>query len=898
MKKLVAGILAHVDSGKTTLSEALLYETGVLKSLGRVDNKNAYLDNDAVERERGITIYSKNARIPLRDADTELILIDTPGHVDFSTEMERALSVLDIAILLVSGSSGVQSHTKTLWKLLKSYDIPTLIFVNKMDMEGADETAVLKDIKENLSGNAVSFKGDYYEDAATASEELLEEYLTDSKISDESIRKAFGRREIYPVFFGSALKMTGVSEFLEGLKYLTATSSPDGNTLKQEDLKSSDTNGPFSGIVYKITRDEKDKRLTFIKIISGSLKVKSLLGEEKINEIRLYNGENYESVTEVTKGDICAVVGLNDTKNGDVFGNIVRRIKAPILAPALSYAVHYPAEIRTNEMLEKLRLLEEEDPSLSVEYREQTKEIFVSLMGDVQTEVLKRTLKDRFDIVASFSDGKVCYKETIDSSFEGVGHFEPLRHYAEVHILLEPLERGSGMEFVSDISEDILLKNWQRLIYTHMTEREHRGVLVGAPITDMRLSLVSGRAHIKHTEGGDFRQATYRAIRQGLMELADKGNVHLLEPFYDYTLEIPSEYTGRAMTDINEMSGTCTIAETDTNSNITVLTGRAPVSLMNGYTKEVAAYSKGLGILSLSVSGYDLCHNEEEVLSKSTYDPEADLRNPTGSVFCSHGAGTVVPWYEVPEHMHLEYGIGLNGSKIGKDISFLRADADIRKEASALNAKRRQRENSDDIAISLEEIESILKKSTHANEKGRTGSYKGISEAVRQRRRTEFTSDNSETKYKGTKQKEKYILVDGYNLIHAWKELDDISLKSLDGAAGRLNDILCNYQAIEGVNLMVVYDAYRVKGHPVEENAYHNITVVYTREAQTADQYIERYAHDNSSKYDITVITSDGLEQIIVTGNGAHVISSREFQEILYRRTKEFNESHGVLRED
>lgn len=881
-RKFVVGILAHVDSGKTTLSEALLYHGGVIKNLGRVDSRDAYLDNDAIERERGITIYSKNARIPLKELDTELVLVDTPGHVDFSTEMERTLNVLDFAILLVSGPSGVQPHTRTLWKLLNSYRIPTIIFVNKMDMEGVDSGELMAKMRDELSADCIDFSTDYYEDLATISEGFLEEFLDSGSISEEHIASAFWNRKLFPVFFGSALKLTGVTWLMDGINSFIAKS--------EIYRKHGDFNQEFSGKVYKITRDNQGKRLTFIKILSGMLKLKSMLGEEKINELRLYSGEKYESVTEAGPGDICAIVGLNDTKNGDMYGKAVNNVLTPVLMPALSYAVHFPQEILRNEMLEYLRILEEEDPSLNVEYREQTKEIFVSLMGDVQTEVLKRTIKDRFNIDISFSDGRICYRETIDSSYEGVGHFEPLRHYAEVHILLEPLERGSGMEFESDISEDILAKNWQRLIYTHMMEREHKGVLTGAPITDIKMTLVSGRAHIKHTEGGDFRQATYRAIRQGLMELVSREHVRLLEPFYDYTLEIPSEYTGRAMTDINGMMGSCEISETDNKSGITVLTGRAPVSCMNGYMKEVAAYSKGLGKLSLVVSGYDLCHDEEAVLANNSYDPEADLRNPTGSVFCSHGAGTVVPWYEVPSMMHLEYG---SGSSAG---SLSRADSEDMDEARRLNDTRRRRENMSDESrfISLEEIDSILKKSTHSNEKGRQGSYKGISGAMRERRRIEGRENSKNVEYKGTKLKDKYILVDGYNVIHAWDELEDIAQASLDGAAGRLNDILCNYQAMEGISLMVVYDAYRVKGHQVEEKAYNNITVVYTKEAQTADQYIERYAHEHSSKYDITVITSDGLEQVIVTGNGAHVVSSREFLEILNRRVSEFNQQFNV----
>lgn len=889
MKKIVIGILAHVDSGKTTLSESLLYEAGVIKKMGRVDSKDAFLDNDQVERERGITIYSKNARF--NAGDTEYILIDTPGHVDFSTEMERTLNVLDAAILLISGSSGVQPHTKTLWSLLKSYEIPTYIFVNKMDMEGANAKTLLKEIKEKLSDSAVDFsnlsKSEMDEEIASNDEELMESFLEMGVIEDSSIAKAIKNRKIFPVFFGSALKMQGISEFYSSLQRYMFT--PGDEFSKSQELQSKNDNDNkkdrFGAIVYKIRKDAQGKRETFLKVTSGSLKVKDMLDDEKVNEIRIYSGEKYENVQGASRGEICAIVGITNSQNGTTYG-VATKTTSAILTPAISYAVKYPREIDRSVMFSVLKELEEEDPSLNVEYNEDTKELFVSLMGDVQTEVLKRVLKDRFDIVANFTDGKVCYKETVKGIVEGVGHFEPLRHYAEVHIKIEPLERNEGIEYELDVSEDLLSRNWQRLILTHLKEKEHRGVLLGAPLTDVKYTLVAGKAHLKHTEGGDFRQATYRAIRQGLMTLMSLNETMLLEPFYNYSLTIPSEYTGRAMTDISSMSGSVTISEADHEENVTVLTGRAPVSTMNGYTKEVAAYSKGLGILTLSPGGYDMCHNEEEVLLNSTYNPDSDLRSPSGSVFCSHGAGVVIPWDEVPEYMHLPYSF--------LDEASMSYDEMIDLDAERVKAAKKS--SSSDVAISLEEIESILKKSTHANEKGRTTSYKGISKDLKERRKYESRRPDSvaETKYVGTKAKEKYILVDGYNVIHAWKELEDIANTSLDGASGRLNDILCNYQAIEDINLMVVYDAYKVKGHPVEESRYNNITVVYTKEAQTADQYIERYTHENSKKYDITVITSDGLEQIIVTGNGSKVMSSRAFKEHLERKVREFNDNYMV----
>lgn len=874
MKKITAGILAHVDSGKTTLSEALLYKTGVISSLGRVDLKNSYLDTSHDERQRGITIYSKNARIPLEKVDTQLILIDTPGHVDFSPEMERTLAVLDIAILLVSASTPVQAHTRTLWKLLNSYKIPTYIFVNKMDMPDTDKDVILSKLSE-LSGNIIDFSEiaseNFYENIATCDEELLNSYLEEGVIDDKAIIDGITKRKIFPAFFGSALRQTGVDEFIDGLsRYMI------GHVKNNE-------NSDFSGICYKIARDPKGVRLTYIKVLSGILKIKSMLGEEKINEIRLYSGEKFTLENEVSAGDICAIAGLNNTQCGDVYGNANVRRNSYSLLPALSYAVSYPFSVDRNIMLKNLKELEEEDPSLNVTYHEQTGEILVYLMGDIHAEILKNTINERFNIKVDFKDGRVLYKETVDDSFEGVGHFEPLRHYAEAHIMISPNERGTGMTYEADINEDLLARNWQRLIYTHMTERNHKGVLIGAPITDIHLSLVSGRAHLKHTEGGDFRQATYRAIRQGLMELKSGGHCHLLEPYYSYTLEIPEELTGRAMTDITGMSGTCEIAETDIDNHITVLTGKAPVSVMNGYTKEVLAYSKGLGKLYLCVAGYDICHNEEEVIANSTYDPEADIHNTPASVFCSHGAGTIIPWYEVPEHMHIEYGTGARIEDKGLIAS-----------ANMLNEKRKQSEAKFDYeaSISIEEIDSILRNVSFANEKGRTGSYKGISAASRQRMRQ--AEERSNSTYKGHKIKEKYILVDGYNVIHAWEELRKLSVDSIDAAAGRLNDILCNYQAIRGVGLMVVYDAYKVKGRNAQENAYNNIIVVYTGEAQTADQYIERYTHENSSKYDITVVTSDGLEQIIVTGKGAYIKSSREFEAEVVQAFKNFNEEYNV----
>lgn len=867
--KFTIGIVAHVDSGKTTLSESILYNAGAIKKLGRVDTKDTFLDTDNIEKSRGITIYTKDARFTY--GGTDFVLIDTPGHVDFSTEMERALSVIDAAVLLISASSGIQSHTKTLWSLLRSYKVPTFIFVNKMDMPGVNKSVLLSSINAKLSDMAIDFSEDsssLYEDIATAREDLLETYLNEGTISDSDVSDCIKDRLIFPVLFGSALKNSHIDKLLNCL-------------VRFAPSKSYNNTDSLSALCYKISFDEHGKRLSHIKLFSGHLSVKDMLGNEKINEIRLYSGNKYVNTTNLEAGDVCTIVGLLETKNGDVFGSSLN-VKAPVLAPALSYAVHFSKDTDTNTMLRMLKQLEEEDPLLNVEYNEETHEIFVSLMGDVQTEVLTAKIKSRFGVDVTFTDGKICYKETVTRTVEGVGHFEPLRHYAEAHIRIEPLPVGSGLQFECSIPEDLLAKNWQRLIFTHLCEREHRGVLIGAPITDVKLSLVSGKAHLKHTEGGDFRQATYRAIRQGLMALNSIGACHILEPYYSYTLVIPDDYVGRAMTDITQMSGTSAISENDYDNKITVLTGRAPVSTLNGYVKEVTAYTKGQGQLSLAFDGYDLCHNEDEVLASSLYNPDADLRNPSSSVFCSHGAGTTIPWDEVSDYMHISYAskdgaFGLDSDSLIMDLSEL----DALKAASRANQQRINSESSNP-TISIEEIDNIIHATSHANKNGRQGAYKGIS--GRSHTKATVSTVSSSKLYKGAAIKPKYMLVDGYNVIHAWPELSDLASITLDGAVTRFNDILCNYQAFMDIPLTVVYDAYKVKGHSTEILKYNNITVVFTKEAQTADQYIERYAHENSKKFDITVVTSDGVEQLIVMGNNCTIMSSREFlKEVEYR---------------
>ncbi|MBO4679784.1 MAG: TetM/TetW/TetO/TetS family tetracycline resistance ribosomal protection protein [Lachnospiraceae bacterium] len=843
----MTGILAHVDAGKTTLSEALLYEAGILKKKGRVDTKDSFLDNNAWERERGITIFSKVARLNL--GELELILTDTPGHVDFSGEMERALNICDQAILIINASDGVQAHTKTVWKLLRLRHIPTFIFVNKTDLPGFDKERILTNLKKELSPEATDFSDlhteHFYEEVATASEALLESYMDRGSLTDEEIRAVIAESKVFPVFFGSALKGDGVSEFLKALEIYSTVPA---------------TTEAFGAVCLKITKDKSGNRLTQLKLTGGRLKVKDSLNDEKVNEIRLYSGEKYEAVPEAQATDIVAVTGLKNSRPGMVYG-AAEPSKQAVIEPVLTYAVKYPDDVDRTTMHRILTELEEEEPNLKVEYSEATREIYVHLMGEVQTEILTREIEERYNIKVSFGIGNILYKETIGNTVEGVGHFEPLRHYAEVHLKMEPLDRGAGLQFESDVSTDDLALNWQRLILTHLGEREHRGVLTGSPITDIKITLVAGRAHLKHTEGGDFRQATYRAVRQGLM-MAEST---LLEPFYFYELTVPENAVGRAMTDIDRMWGTAEISEQ--HDGISVINGKAPVSTLNGYAKEVAAYTKGLGTLSVSLAGYEPCHNALEVIEKRAYSPENDLRNTPDSVFCSHGAGTVIPWNEVYNYMHLP----LMGEDKGDGIDI-----------PAGPSKSRERA---EIFVTTEEIDEIINKTAYANRSGRQGSFKGISESMREKRRIGGKPVNPPaTSRKAAPPKEKYMLIDGYNVVHAWDELNSIASRDLNGAAGRLMDIVSNYSGITGIKTILVFDAYKVPGHSTEEIKYHNITVVYTKTAETADRYIERYAHENGKNYDIVVVTSDGVEQVIIRGAGCTLMSSRDFYEDCARK--------------
>ena len=843
---ITIGLLAHVDAGKTTLSEAILYRTGSIRRMGRVDNQDAFLDTDGLERDRGITIFSKQAECSL--GDVQVTLLDTPGHVDFSSEMERTLQVLDYAILIISGADGVQGHTRTLWKLLKKYEIPVFVFVNKMDQEGTDRPSLTEELKKRLDDNCIDFSGKmdeaFYENVAVCDEQTLEHFLETGQVEPEQMRRLILERKLFPCFFGSALKDIGVKEFLEGIaKYAVCPSYPES----------------FGARVFKITRDEQGNRLTHMKITGGSLKARDWLCldedagiREKVNQIRMYSGEKYRTVGEAFAGWVCAVTGPEKTYPGQGLGR-EEAAQIPILEPVLTYRMTLPEDCDPAQMLPKLRQLEEEDPLLRIVWNENLGEIQVQIMGEVQLQVLESIILRRFGIQVKFASGGIVYKETIKNSVEGVGHFEPLRHYAEVHLLLEPAEAGSGLEFATSCSEQELAINWQRLVLTHLAEKEHKGVLMGAPITDMRITLIAGRAHLKHTEGGDFRQATYRALRQGLMEAESV----ILEPYYEWTLEVPQSVIGRAMTDLERRHAV--MEPPQICGETAVLKGKAPVCTMQDYAREVAAYTKGEGRLFTSLKGYEPCHNAQEVIERAGYDPERDLENPTGSVFCAHGAGFVVPWDQVKDYMHVE---GMEKESHVK----------VRETRTAGGQP-------EETWIDTEEIDAILEKTFYANRRSGFLPHKGIRS---KNRKQEWDAPVTKRTWKRPKNREEYLLVDGYNIIFAWEDLHKLADANIDGARGRLLDILCNYQGIRGCQLIAVFDAYRVKGHVTEYFDYHNIHVVYTKEAETADRFIERFAHEHSRDYDVTVATSDGLEQIIIRGQGCGLLSARELREEIH----------------
>lgn len=830
MKKTVIGILAHVDAGKTTLSEALLYTAGQLKKLGRVDNKSAFLDNYELERRRGITIFSKQA--VLRTENTEITLLDTPGHIDFSSEAERTLQVQDYAVLVISARDGVQPHTETLWRLLLRYNVPVFIFVNKMDLEGSDKNRVLAELKKHLSENCADFTAsddEICENAAFCNEKLMEKYIEEGSLSDEEIAKAIRERNIFPCWFGSALKLDGVAEFIEGLeKY----------TLQTE------YRPEFGARVFKIARDPQGNRLTYMKITGGSLKARSIVSympkgseeqiEEKVNMLRIYSGEKFESSDTVQAGGICAVLGLSATYPGQGIG-FEKELLKPMLEPVLTYRVILPKDISSVEFLPKLKQIEEEDPQLLVSSNA-AGEIYVHLMGEIQAEVLKSLVEDRFGVSVDFDSGSVIYKETVAAPVEGVGHFEPLRHYAEVHLLIEPGEPESGITVNSLCREEVLGKNWQRLILTHILEKTHSGVLIGAPLADVKITLVAGRAHIKHTEGGDFRQATYRALRQGLI----KAKNVLLEPYYAFRLEIPAEQLGRAINDIRIMDGK--ISSPESNGITAVINGRAPVSEMRSYAKDVMAYTKGKGKLSLFSDGYAPCHNAEKVIDAAKYNPESDIANTPDSVFCSHGAGINVKWYDVEKYMHVTSGMDVEtGDKI----------------PSMPNPKLLKR----NLNIDDKELEAIMEREFGP---------------IRRRQYSEAVLDTPKTAHAAERKKE-YIIVDGYNLIFAWDGLAALAKDNFDAARHILTDILCNYRGYTKCELVLVFDGYKVKGNTGEKSDYNGIHLVFTKENETGDMYIEKLVEEVGKNYSVRVVTSDNLIQVSALRAGVLRMPAREF---------------------
>lgn len=877
------GILAHVDAGKTTLSESILFNTQAIRSMGRVDKKNAFLDTDQMERERGITIFSKQAMFNLTE-DIRVTLLDTPGHVDFSPEAERTLWVLDMAILVVSGADSVQGHTKTLFSLLKKHEIPTFIFVNKMDQPLSDASVIMRDLKHQLSDMCVDFSETasdaFFEEVAMADEEIMERYLEAGVVSEAEIRSLISQQKVYPVFFGSALKNEGVTELLEGMAaYLPDTQSGLHNSEEP------------SGRIYKITRDAEGNRLTHIKITAGRLCNRQLLcDDEKITGIRVYSGEKYETVTETQVGGIYALTGLTKTYGGQGIG-AEEDAASPTMEPVMTYKLILPPEIDPAQMMKRLNELCEDMPELHAVWDEELSEIHVSIMGRVQLEILTRIIHDRFDIDVTFGRGRIVYKETISNIVEGVGHFEPLRHYAEAHLKLEPGERGSGVQAFSDVSTDELALNWQRLIMTHILERTHRGVLTGSALTDIKITVVGGRAHPKHTMGGDFRQATYRGIRQGLMQAQSV----LLEPYYDFILEVPDAYVGKAMTDL-DMRGVKFSGPVPDGNGITTITGYGSVAVLQDYPAEVMAYSGGRGRLSVTYRGYEVCHNAQEVILNRGYDPEADIRNSPDSVFCAHGAGYPVPWHEVFEYMHIPPCLSFNGDG---SVTTVQVDNAAELEMAAIRARSESLESKsrrEGAFMGYEEVDAIVARAASSNVKAEK--RENVPGWKRIKRDTGNPTTAKVKRVYNQPDRDKYMLVDGYNVIHAWKELSELAGDNLDGARGRLLDILCNYQGMVKTELIAVFDAYRVKGHTREIEDYHNIHVVYTKEAETADAYIEKFTHENGKKYDITVVTSDGLEQVIIMGNGCSLLSSREFELEVKRLNEEIREGHMDISEN
>ena len=893
MKNIVAGILAHVDSGKTTLSEAMLYQAGQIRKLGRVDHQDTYLDTDSQEKDRGITIFSKQAELAY--ADMHIALLDTPGHVDFGTEMERTLQVLDYVVLVINGMDGVQSHTETLWKLLERYGIPVFIFVNKMDMTGYDRDYLMDNIRHRLSDGCVDFLcEDSGEQIAMCDEAMLEHFLETGANDEQDVVNAIAGRKLFPCYFGSALKNEGVSELLDGM-----------NRYVVEPVRGEE----FGARVFKIGRDDKGERLTYMKVTGGVLKLKDVLtlrnsqGEEsheKVNQIRVYSGAKYDMVTQVPAGCVCAVPGLVNTYGRQGIGACPDG-ELPSLEPVLSYKVMYPTDVDAITMVSKLRLLEEEDPQLQVQWNETAGEIYIKVMGQVQLEVVAQMVRDRFGIAITYGQGRISYKETIAAPVMGVGHFEPLRHYAEVHLLLEPMENGSGMCFDSICSEDVLDKNWQRLILTHLQEREFRGVLTGSPITDMKISITAGRAHQKHTEGGDFRQATYRAVRQGLM-MAESV---LLEPVYAFKIEVPQEYAGRVLADIVKMSGTMDGQEI--SGETTVITGHAPVYTMREYYSELTAFSRGTGRLQVDIDGYQPCHNTEEVLAERHYDPELDRFNPSSSVFCAHGAGYLVDWYDVYENMHVKEDPGFEISgQLGYTEDGYAMDIPVNRPGKSVS----------EMSITDEELSEIFARTFGGDYKDKDVALNGRFRRTTSEYKVNGQYNKSQSRdrqpgngplvgsrpanrgiatpgaFKRRKSGEDYVIVDGYNVIFAWDTLRELSEHNIDSARGKLMDILSNYQGYMNCKLIVVFDGYKVKDNKGERFPYDDIEVVYTKEGETADAHIEKLTHELARKHKVTVVTSDGLEQIVTMGQGAIRMSSRDFKAEVERVNEHLRENY------
>lgn len=899
-KHICAGLLAHVDAGKTTLAESILYTSGQIRKLGRVDHRDAFLDMDEQERDRGITIFSKQAQLGWKDMD--ITLLDTPGHVDFSAEMERTLQVLDYAILVISASDGVQGHVLTLWKLLERYHVPVFLFLNKMDQPGADADRLLVQLKDKLDERCVRFgekDAAFYEEIAVCDEKLLEQYLeTEMPIEDQVIAGLIRDRKLFPCYTGSALRVEGIDRLLDGL--YTYTQMPEYGR-------------DFGARVYKIARDTQGNRLTYVKVTGGELRVKQILSvtgrnsgpdavrEEKVDQIRIYSGSKYMVVQEAAAGTVCALTGLVSTFCGQGLGTEQGDV-VPVTEPVMTYRVGLPEGCDVHQMYDKLCQLEEEEPQLHLVWKEQVGEIHAQLMGEVQIEVLRNLIAERFGTDVFFDEGSIVYKETIIDRVEGVGHFEPLRHYAEVHLILEPGDPGSGLQTDTACSEDELDRNWQRLVLTHLEEREHPGVLTGAPITDMRIILAAGRAHKKHTEGGDFRQATYRAVRQGLC----KAQSVLLEPVYAFRLELPLELIGRGMTDMQGRAGKFEAPETE--GEYAVLKGTVPVSKMAGYQAQVRAYSGGKGRLYLELKGYAPCHNTEEVIAAIGYEAEHDVENPCGSVFCAHGAGFVVPWDQVEEYMHLEstlhagrydsqgetgYGTEQNPEGFWGSVDAEEGLSASQPQAVRYGNLRRERGSGSGTradVIGQDEIDEIMNRTYGTRERKKQGWARTIRPSGHEVRKTAGVDAGPGSRTDSASQEE-YLLVDGYNIIFAWDSLKELARTNLDSARGKLMDILSNFQGYRKMHLILVFDAYKVKGNPGSAVRYHNIDVVYTKEAETADQYIEKVTHEIGRRHHVRVATSDGLEQLIIMGAGAVRVSSRELQEEVMAVSEELRQS-------